>query len=74
LSDFAFIPNESQIQNSNIQKFMNKHNISSLEKLIQKANQNVEWFWKEVDKDIGIIWDKPYKKIIDVSRGIQWSK
>lgn len=53
---------------------MNKNNISSLEKLIQKANQNVEWFWKEVDKDIGIIWDKPYKKIIDVSRGIQWSK
>jgi len=53
---------------------MDKHNISSLEKLIQKANQNFEWFWKEVDKDIGIIWDKPYKKTIDVSKGIQWSK
>ncbi len=69
-----FIPNKSQIQNSNIQKFMDKHNISSLDELIQKANRNVKWFWKEVDRDIGIIWDEPYKKTIDVSKGIQWSK
>jgi acetyl-CoA synthetase len=52
---------------------MNKHKISSLNELIHKSNQNVEWFWKEIDKDIGIVWDEPYKKILDTSNGIPWS-
>jgi len=53
---------------------MQKHNISSLEELSQKANENLEWFWKSVDKDIGIVWDEPYTKTLDVSEGIAWSK
>ncbi len=50
MSDFAFIPTEEQIQNSNIQSFMNKHGISSLLELSEKAKTNLDWFWKEVDE------------------------
>jgi acetyl-CoA synthetase len=74
LSDFEFIPTEKQIQESNIYQFMEKHNISSLEELSDKAKNNLEWFWKSVDQDIGIIWNKPYSKVLDVSKGIEWSK
>ena len=74
MSDFEFIPTEKQIEESNIYKFMKKHNVSSLEELSQKAKDDLEWFWKSVDSDIGIIWDKPYEKILDVSKGIAWAK
>ena len=74
MSDFEFIPNEKQIQESNIFQFMQKHNISSLEELSQKAKDDLEWFWKSVDKDIGIVWDAPYTETLDISRGIAWSK
>ncbi|QLH03805.1 AMP-dependent synthetase [Nitrosopumilus cobalaminigenes] len=74
MSDFEFIPTEKQIQESNIFKFMKKHNLSSLEELSQKAKNDLEWYWKSVDSDIGIIWDKPYSKILDDSKGIAWSK
>ncbi len=53
---------------------MQKHNISSLEELSQKANDDLAWFWKSVDEDIGIIWDTPYTKTLDDSEGIAWSK
>jgi len=53
---------------------MKKHNISTLEELSSKAIKNLEWFWKEVEKDIGIVWDKQYTQTLDVSKGIQWSK
>jgi len=62
LSEFEFIPTEKQIQESNIFQFMNKHNISSLEELSQKAKDNLEWYWESVDDDIGIVWDAPYTK------------
>ena len=47
---------------------MKKHDISSLEELSNKAKNNLEWFWKSVDEDIGIVWDKPYSKVLDVSK------
>lgn len=74
MSDFEFIPTEDQIKNSNIFRFIKKHNLSSLEELSKKANENLEWFWKEVEKEIGIVWDKPYEKILDLSDGLPWSK
>ncbi len=53
---------------------MQKHGISSLEELSQKAKNNLEWFWESVDKDIGIVWDEHYTKTLDISKGIAWSK
>ena len=74
MSDFEFIPTEKQIQESNIYKFMKKHNLSSFDELSHKAKNDLEWFWKSVDEDIGIVWDTPYEKILDTSKGIAWSK
>ncbi len=74
MSEFEFIPTEKQIQESNIYKFMKKHNISSLDELSLKAKDDLEWFWKSVDDDLGIVWDSPYEKILDISKGIAWSK
>jgi acetyl-CoA synthetase len=73
LSKFEFIPTEKQIQESNVYKFMKKHNLSSLDELSLKAKDDLEWFWKSVDEDLGIVWDSPYEKILDVSKGIAWS-
>ncbi|WP_371504962.1 AMP-binding protein [Nitrosopumilus adriaticus] len=74
MSNFEFIPNEKQIHESNIFQFMKKHGISTLEELSKKAKEDLEWFWESVDKDIGIVWDEPYTKTLDVSKGIAWSK
>ena len=41
---------------------MKKHNVSTLEQLSEKANDDLEWFWKEVERYIGIIWDNHTKR------------
>ncbi len=53
---------------------MQKHEISSLLELSKKSREELEWFWDAVDKDIGVVWDSPYTKILDVSDGIAHSK
>jgi len=74
LSDFVFIPTEKQIHDSNIFQFMKKHHILSLDELSKKAKDNLEWFWESVDDDIGIVWDAPYTKTLDISKGNAWPK
>jgi len=53
---------------------MKKHGLPSLSELSAKARDELEWFWGEVDKDIGIVWDSPYSQILDSSTGIAQSK
>ena len=49
---------------------MKLHGISNLEQLSKKANNDLEWFWKEVEQYVGIVWDKPYHQVLDLSKGI----
>ena len=72
MSDFEFFPTTEQKENSNISRFMKKHKISSLDELSTKANSNLEWFWSAVEQEIGIVWDDPYQKVLDLSNGIPW--
>ena len=74
MSDFEFIPTQEQIENSNIFRFMKKQNITSIEDLSKKSQENLEWFWEEVEKDIGIVWDEKYDRVLDLSNGIEWPK
>ncbi|AJM92544.1 AMP-binding protein [Nitrosopumilus piranensis] len=74
MSNFEFVPTQKQIEESNIFRFMQKHNINSLSELSEKAKNNLEWFWQEVDKDIGVVWDSMYSQTLDSSKGIMWSK
>lgn len=53
---------------------MKKQNTDSLYSLVEKAKNNPEWFWREVDEDVGIVWHKEYTKTVDTSHGIQWPK
>jgi acetyl-CoA synthetase len=73
LSDFEFIPTVDQKENSNISRFMKSHGISTLKQLSQRANDDLEWFWREVERYVGIVWDKPYQNVLDSSKGLSWS-
>jgi acetyl-CoA synthetase len=53
---------------------MQKNGLSSLSELSKRAKEELEWFWQEVDKDIGVVWDSPYSQILDSSNGIAHSK
>ena len=73
MSDFVFTPTPEQITFSNIYKFMQNHNVSSIDELNKKASNDLEWFWKAVDKDLGIVWYSSYQKVLDSSNGIAWT-
>jgi acetyl-CoA synthetase len=46
--------------------------VSTLEDLSKKASKDLEWFWKEVEQYVGIVWDKPYQKVLDSSKGVSF--
>ncbi|MBI1973884.1 AMP-binding protein [Candidatus Micrarchaeota archaeon] len=53
---------------------MRKHNIKTYDELVRKSTQDVEWFWGECERDLGVVWDAPYSKVADSSKGIEWTR
>jgi len=51
---------------------MEKNNIDTLEDLLVKSIENVEWYWRVINEDLGIKWRKPFNKVVDVEKGLPW--
>ena len=67
-------PTGRYVDNSNITRFMQKHKIRTLDELIRRSIDDIEWFWDAAAKDLNIEWFKPYEKLLDTSKGIQWAR
>ena len=57
-----FKPSKDIAEKSNIKQWMNKYEIKNYEELLKKANNNSDWFWDELAKELE--WFEPYKSVL----------
>jgi len=74
MTDIVWKPTDDYIEKANITRFMKKYDIRDYDELIKKSIKDVEWFWDAIIKDLNIEWFKPYTKVYDDSKGIEWTK
>lgn len=67
-------PTEEVIRNSNLYYWMKKYQLDSYEDLYNRSIREPDWFWDAFVKEIGIHWIKPYERVSDASRGIEWTQ
>lgn len=70
--DFVWKPSEAYIKKSRLKRFMDSHGIKDFPELIAKSTDDIEWFWNAVMKDLNIQFYRPYDKIVDYSKSIQF--
>ena len=71
---FLYTPSYENKLNSNISRFMRKHGIEDYIQLVQKSNEDIEWYWNAVNEDLNLEWFKKYDQIFDSSNGIPWTR
>jgi len=71
--DIVWNPSGEYVERANVTRFMRAHGIGSYEELVQRSQDDVEWFWDAVVKDLGIEFFEPYAQVLDTSDGIPWS-
>ncbi|CEJ10991.1 Acetyl-coenzyme A synthetase [bacterium YEK0313] len=55
-----------------LQLFMERHGLASYEDLIARADRDPEWFWPAVMDFHGLAYFKPFERVLDTSKGVQW--
>ena len=62
-----------QYLESRVADFMRLHGISDWRELIERSNQDTDWFWQSAMEYMGVQWHKPYTKLMDDSKGFPWT-
>ena len=66
----AWEPRADWVAESNLQAFMDRHGIDSLDALQKRSEEDLEWFWDAVLEDLDIQFYRPYDRVVDLSRGM----
>ena len=66
-------PSPELIAQSNLQQFIDKHQLGSYDELMQKSTSDIVWFWDTVLRDLDIQFYKPYSRVVALSEGKPWA-
>src|SRR5881394_3426895 len=67
--EFVWHPSPELIAQSNLQLFINRHDLGSFDELMRRSTSDISWFWDTVLRDLGIEFYKPHEKVVDLSKG-----
>jgi acetyl-CoA synthetase len=73
MTEIVWRPSEEYVERANVTRLMRAHGIGTYEELVAQSQDNVEWFWDAVVKDLGIEFFRPYERVLDTSDGIPWA-
>jgi acetyl-CoA synthetase len=67
-------PSRDVIERCRLKRFMDQHGVSSFSELLARASSDLEWFWGAAAQDIGVRFERPYRQVLDTSRGLEWAR
>ena len=67
-------PDANWIAASNMQRFMDDHDIGSYDELMRRSTSDIVWFWNAVIKNLDIQFYTPYERVLDLSDGFAFPK
>ncbi len=72
--DILWRPTREYAERSRIARFMARHGIASLPELQRRSVDDPEWYWDAVSRDLGLVWARPYARVLDLERGVAWPR
>ncbi len=66
-------PDEEMMAQSNVARFMKKHDLPDVSSLRSRSVDDQVWFWSSLEKELGTHWFSPYDRVLDLSGGPEWA-
>jgi acetyl-CoA synthetase len=74
VGNIVWSPSEDYVERANVTRLMRAHGIGSYEELVKRSQDDVEWFWEAVVRDLQIEFYQPFHRVLDESDGKPWAK
>src|SRR3984893_15797105 len=67
-------PTQEWIEATNVHRFMRRLGIATCEEFLRFSQEHLEEFWAAMLNQAGIHWFRQYDKVLDSSKGVEWSR
>jgi acetyl-CoA synthetase len=68
---YSWTPDQDRIASTTLTRFLREHRLRDKHQLLEKADQEAEWFWDSLLRFFDVRFSKPYDRVLDISSGIQ---
>ncbi|MBE3563561.1 MAG: AMP-binding protein [Hydrogenibacillus schlegelii] len=65
-------PSLAFIRETRLYRWMKSLGFEDYDTFYAASVRDVAWFWGEAEKALGIVWMKPYERVLDLRRGPMW--
>jgi acetyl-CoA synthetase len=72
--EFVWHPPPELVAQSNLQRFIEKHELGSYDELMRRSTTDIAWFWNTVLHDLDVQFYTSYSRVIDVIEGKPWAR
>src|SRR5881396_779173 len=70
---FAWSPSDRYLARSRLRRFAESHGHREFASLHRWSVEDLDGFWRAVERDLRLVWQKPYDRVLDTSRGVPWT-
>ena len=72
--EIVWRPTPEIIEDSNLTRFMRRHEIGSFDELMRRSTEDVAWFTDAILSYLDIRFYEPYSQVVDLTRGVPWPR
>lgn len=72
--ELAWHPSEEVFRATTLAAFLRRHALPDLDALMVRADAEPQWYWQALLEFFHIHFARPYSKVLDSSRGIEWPR
>lgn len=69
---YTWTPSREYIERANVTRLARKHGLEGIAALRARSVADVVWYWNAVVADLGLPFSRPYERVLDTSRGIEY--
>ena len=71
--EIVWRPSPDRAAATHTARFIAEHGLAGFDHLRRRSIEDPEWFWESVVRYLGLPFDKPWRTILDTSRGTPWT-
>lgn len=73
-ADAPWLPTAELLAESRLARLIRASGATDLEDLQARAARDPAWFWGAAVSDLGLTWQRPYRRVLDLERGIEFAR
>ncbi len=73
VSEVIWQPTPEVARHANVTRLLRRAGLDDYRELVRRSADDPEWFWPLVVEDLGLEFSTPWRRVMDDSRGPQWT-